>query len=242
MAEFGLVAEVSLSAAKCRPNDRFVRIGQEVKQHKGVDIAIPVGTKLYSAVKGTVTVARYSDSAGYMVTIQNDNGWTVTFMHMNNFAVRSGQNVEQGDYVGESGNTGNSTGTHLHLEASLSQSWNCNTFLSPGNCLGFGNTRGTVIVYDGSTPVPPTPTPATWIYQDAYNSQSEMENNANCVINYYRNQGIADKTIAAILGNMQAESTIQPILNEVGRWRWLWFSSMDTKIKFNKSRFSTWNI
>ena len=60
-----------------------------------------------------------------------------------------------------------------------------------------------------------------------------MENNANCVINFYRNQGVNDDTIAAILGNMQAESTIQPILNERGRWGWFWFSSMDAKIKFN---------
>lgn len=96
--------------------DRIHPITGERKQHKGVDIAVPVGTKLYSAVKGTVTVARYSDSAGYMVTIQNDNGWTVTFMHMNNFVVSSGQRILKGDYVGESGNTGNSTGPHLHLQ------------------------------------------------------------------------------------------------------------------------------
>ena len=53
-----------------------------------------------------------------------------------------------------------------------------------------------------------------------------MENNASCAINFFRSQGIADKTIAAILGNMQSESTIQPILNERGRW-WSgldWFS------------------
>ena len=60
-----------------------------------------------------------------------------------------------------------------------------------------------------------------------------MENNANMVINFFRSQGVADETIAGILGNMQAESTIQPILNERGRWWWFWFSSMDTKIKFN---------
>ena len=44
-----------------------------------------------------------------------------------------------------------------------------------------------------------------------------MQNNANLVINYYRGQGVNDNTIAAILGNMQAESTIEPILNERGR-------------------------
>ncbi len=56
----------------------------------------------------------------------------------------------------------------------------------------------------------------TWVSEDRYLNQSEMENNANIIINYYRGVGINDNTIAAILGNMQAESTLSPILNEVG--------------------------
>ena len=126
------------------------------------------------------------------------------------------QQVDLTTKVGVMGNTGNSTGTHLHLEASTTQSWNCNTFLNPGNQLGFGNTRGTVIEYNGSTPPVPPPTPTDWIYHTGANTQAEMENNANMVINFYRNQGVADETIAAILGNMQAESTIQPLLTEAG--------------------------
>ena len=55
-----------------------------------------------------------------------------------------------------------------------------------------------------------------WISRDAYLTQSEMENNADIVINYYRSLGINDNTIAGILGNMQAESTLSPILNERG--------------------------
>lgn len=55
-----------------------------------------------------------------------------------------------------------------------------------------------------------------WISDDRYLTQSEMENNANIVINYYRGQGLDDRTIAAILGNMQAESTLSPGLNERG--------------------------
>ena len=55
-----------------------------------------------------------------------------------------------------------------------------------------------------------------WISDDRYLSQSEMENNANIIINYYRSIGINDNTIAAILGNMQAESTLSPGLNERG--------------------------
>lgn len=115
--------------------DRIHPITGERKQHKGVDIAVPTGTRLYSAVTGTVTTARYSDSAGYMVTIQNDNGWTVTFMHMNNFAVTSGQKVQRGDFVGESGNTGNSTGPHLHLQVNDSTGNPINPiFIIPQTC------------------------------------------------------------------------------------------------------------
>lgn len=55
-----------------------------------------------------------------------------------------------------------------------------------------------------------------WVSEDRYLSQSEQENNANIIINYYRSIGIEDRTIAAILGNMQAESTLSPILNERG--------------------------
>lgn len=55
-----------------------------------------------------------------------------------------------------------------------------------------------------------------WISDDRYLSQSEQENNANIIINYYRSIGIEDRTIAGILGNMQAESTLSPGLNERG--------------------------
>ena len=55
-----------------------------------------------------------------------------------------------------------------------------------------------------------------WISGNRYLTQAEMENNANIVIAYYRGLGIADATISAILGNMQAESTINPALEEVG--------------------------
>lgn len=83
--------------------------------HDGVDIAVPVGTALYSAVKGTVKRSFYSDSGGNMITIENDSGWQITFMHMDSRTVSAGQRIEQGQLVGYSGNTGNSTGPHLHI-------------------------------------------------------------------------------------------------------------------------------
>lgn len=56
----------------------------------------------------------------------------------------------------------------------------------------------------------------SWIARNGYLNQSEMENNADIVIAYYRSLGFADETIASILGNMQSESTINPQLHEVG--------------------------
>lgn len=83
--------------------------------HDGVDIAVPVGTTLYSPVMGTVVASHYSDSAGNMVTIQTETGWLITFMHMDSRTVQAGERIERGQQVGFSGNTGNSTGPHLHI-------------------------------------------------------------------------------------------------------------------------------
>ena len=55
-----------------------------------------------------------------------------------------------------------------------------------------------------------------WITDNRYLTQSEKENNANIIIAYYRAQGIEDRAIAGILGNIDAESTFSPTLTEVG--------------------------
>lgn len=84
--------------------------------HDGVDIAIPTGTALYSPVEGTVVRSFYSDSGGNMIVIKNSSGWEITFMHMDSRTVQAGDDVLKGQRVGYSGNTGNSTGPHLHLQ------------------------------------------------------------------------------------------------------------------------------
>lgn len=105
-------------------------------------------------------VRGYSQALGNQVQILGDNGIYYRYCHMKygtNTHLTVGQRVDQSTYIGQMGNTGNSTGTHLHLEASTTQSWNCSTFLVPGDSLLFGNTRGTIVIYGGS-PEPPTPT------------------------------------------------------------------------------------
>lgn len=96
--------------------ERIHPITGERKNHEGIDIAVPVGTHVYSAIDGTVTLAAYSESAGNWVKVTNEAGWTVIMMHMDSLTVSQGQEVKKGDHLGYSGNTGNSTGPHLHLE------------------------------------------------------------------------------------------------------------------------------
>ena len=115
--------------------ERIHPITGERTFHNGIDIAIPTGTPLYSAVKGKVILAQYSESAGNYMKVQTESRWVVIFMHMDSIAVQPGQEVEKGDFVGNSGNTGRSTGPHLHLEIRDSNGNPVNPyFIVPQNC------------------------------------------------------------------------------------------------------------
>lgn len=83
--------------------------------HQGVDLAAPKGTPIYATRAGRVTVASYSNSAGYYVSINHLDGYSSIYMHMTNYVVGSGQTVSAGQLIGYVGSTGISTGNHLHF-------------------------------------------------------------------------------------------------------------------------------
>lgn len=83
--------------------------------HRGVDIAVPTGTTVYAAHDGTVTAAAYDSHYGNYVVIEVD-GYTTKYAHMDTLSVSAGQTVEKGAVIGTTGNTGSSTGSHLHIE------------------------------------------------------------------------------------------------------------------------------
>ena len=87
--------------------------------HQGVDLAGPEGTPIYASRSGTVTIARFSNSAGNYVTINHGDGFSSVYMHMTYFVVSVGQYVTQGQLIGYMGSTGISTGSHLHFGISL---------------------------------------------------------------------------------------------------------------------------
>lgn len=88
----------------------------ETGGHKGHDYAAPAGTPTYAAAAGTVTIARYSPSAGNWVVINHGNGLTTKYMHHSALCVSAGQHVEKGQQIGYVGSTGQSTGPHLHFQ------------------------------------------------------------------------------------------------------------------------------
>ncbi len=94
------------------------RYGQRgSRQHKGIDIVGPVGSKIYAADDGVVIYADY-ESGGYgnIVKIDHQNGYETFYAHCNTILVKNGETVKKGDVIATVGNTGRSTGAHLHFE------------------------------------------------------------------------------------------------------------------------------
>ena len=86
------------------------------RMHKGTDWACPVGTTVYASCAGTVIQASYSGGYGNCVVISHADGRTTRYAHNSKLLVKTGQHVEQGEAVALSGNTGRSTGPHVHFE------------------------------------------------------------------------------------------------------------------------------
>ena len=84
--------------------------------HRGVDIAVPTGTIVLAAMDGTVTTATYDSYYGNYVVIEDSRGYCTKYAHMDTLSVGAGQTVKHGDTIGTTGNTGSSTGSHLHIE------------------------------------------------------------------------------------------------------------------------------
>lgn len=84
--------------------------------HNGLDFGIPEGTPIYAAAGGVVIRAGM-DSTGYGLHVRlQHEGFATIYGHLRSTAVKAGQQVKAGQVIGESGNTGNSTGPHLHFE------------------------------------------------------------------------------------------------------------------------------
>ena len=116
----------------CMPTDSRVRWG---RQHKGLDIKVYIGDTIRAAFDGRVRVVRYEGRGyGKYVVIRHDNGLETYYAHMSKQLVSEDQDVRAGDPIGLGGNTGRSTGSHLHFETRL-----CGMALNPALMFDFRN-------------------------------------------------------------------------------------------------------
>lgn len=84
--------------------------------HKGLDIAAPIGTKIIAPADGRVLFAKLDGAYGLSVEVDHGNGIITRYAHMSKFHVKAGDMIKRGDLIGNVGNTGRSTGAHLHYE------------------------------------------------------------------------------------------------------------------------------
>ncbi len=94
--------------------------------HSGVDFAVPVGVPVLATNRGRVVLSMYLNSTGNTVIVDHGLNLYSSYSHMDNRRVEAGDIVEKGEVIGRSGNTGFSTGSHLHFTISVG-----NTFVDP---------------------------------------------------------------------------------------------------------------
>ena len=84
--------------------------------HAGIDLAGPIGMDVHAPADGTVVEAGWENGYGQMIRIQHDYGISTVYGHLSRILVHEGQKVSRGDLIGDSGDSGRSTGPHLHYE------------------------------------------------------------------------------------------------------------------------------
>jgi murein DD-endopeptidase MepM/ murein hydrolase activator NlpD len=96
--------------------DAIHPITKKLTTHLGIDVAAPTGTPVYAAAGGVVRKAEEQKGWGKLVVIEHGDAFTTFYAHLNEIEVETGSRVQKGAVIGRVGNTGQSTGPHLHYE------------------------------------------------------------------------------------------------------------------------------
>jgi len=91
-------------------------INGQSKKHLGIDLSITAGTPIIAVARGQVVKAGWHHAYGFNIEIEHSPRWRTRYAHARLLYVVSGQNVESGQFIGQVGSTGRSTGPHLHFE------------------------------------------------------------------------------------------------------------------------------
>jgi murein DD-endopeptidase MepM/ murein hydrolase activator NlpD len=89
------------------------------KMHNGIDFGSGMNAPVFAAADGKVTLAQYSRSFGNWIMVEHANGYVSIYAHLNSFNISAGLRIKKGEIIGYTGNTGRSSGPHLHYEIRL---------------------------------------------------------------------------------------------------------------------------
>ena len=100
--------------------------------HTGIDFAVPQGTDIIAVADGKISNANWGKSYGTQIVqkIAGQDIWVI-YAHLSKSLVKAGDEIKKGQHIGESGNTGNSSGPHLHFEARNNIRWSAGQDLDP---------------------------------------------------------------------------------------------------------------
>jgi murein DD-endopeptidase MepM/ murein hydrolase activator NlpD len=103
--------------------------------HTGVDFAVPVGTEVLAVADGVVANANWGKSYGTQIVEALPDGTFFIYAHLSKSLVKPGDKVSKNQVIGKSGNTGNSSGPHLHVELRNGPRWSTSKDLDPAKVL-----------------------------------------------------------------------------------------------------------
>ena len=113
---FGRPVDGLITSGFGRRKDPF---NGQTAMHTGIDFRSPKGSRVYATADGVVKESFYNGGYGNYILIQHGNGYATSFAHLQKRLVKAGDKVQRGQLIGLVGNTGRSTGTHLHYEITL---------------------------------------------------------------------------------------------------------------------------
>jgi murein DD-endopeptidase MepM/ murein hydrolase activator NlpD len=119
------------------PSTKYKQVGRWWSKgyHTGVDYAVPVGTDVLAVADGVIDPATWGRSYGTQLVQKLDGGYFI-YAHLSKALVKPGDKVVEGQVIAKSGNTGNSTGPHLHAELRTKSHWSSGTDLDPAKLIG----------------------------------------------------------------------------------------------------------
>ena len=118
------------------PSTQYKKLGKWWSKgyHTGVDYAVPVGTDVLAVADGKIENASWGKAYGTALVQKVDGGWVI-YAHLSKALVKPGDKVVKGQHIAESGNTGNSSGPHLHFEMRDNIRWSAGKDINPAAIL-----------------------------------------------------------------------------------------------------------